>query len=78
LGRIQRFAIVVLKASTPDGEIPTDHDKSLLFREASKRGIKYIINGMNLPRNQWLSECGLMDTDWKYIRQFIKCSEHLR
>jgi hypothetical protein len=37
LGRIKRFAIVVLKASTPDGEIPTDHDNSLLFREASKR-----------------------------------------
>jgi len=37
-----------LKSSTPDGEVPTDHAISgLLFSEASKRGIKYIISGMN-------------------------------
>ncbi|HEY0771682.1 MAG TPA: 7-cyano-7-deazaguanine synthase, partial [Sphingobacteriaceae bacterium] len=37
-----------LYASTPDGEIPTDHAiNALLFREASKRNIRYIITGMN-------------------------------
>ena len=37
-----------LKASTPDGEIPTDHAiNALLFQEANKRNIKYIISGMN-------------------------------
>lgn len=58
-----------LKASTPDGEIPTDHAiNALLFREANKRGIKYIINGMNFA-----TESGAVPlwsyghSDWKYI-----------
>ena len=40
--------VAFLKASTPDGEIPTDHAiNALLWREASRRRIRYIISGMN-------------------------------
>jgi N-acetyl sugar amidotransferase len=59
-----------LKASTPDGEIPTDHAiNALLFREANKRGIKYIINGMNFAAES-ISVPGWAygHSDWKYIK----------
>lgn len=59
-----------LKASTPDGEIPTDHAiNALLFMEANKRGIKYIINGMNFA-SESISVPGWAygHSDWKYIK----------
>jgi len=59
-----------LKASTPDGEIPTDHAiNALLFREANKRGIKYIVNGMNFA-SESISVPGWAygHSDWKYIK----------
>ncbi len=63
-----------LKASTPDGEIPTDHAiNALLFREADKRGIKYIINGMNFAAES-ISVPGWAygHSDWKYIKSVQK------
>lgn len=59
-----------LKASTPDGEIPTDHAiNALLFSEASKRGIKYIINGMNFATESLaVPAWAYGHSDWKYIR----------
>jgi N-acetyl sugar amidotransferase len=59
-----------LKASTPDGEIPTDHAiNALLFREASKRGIKYIINGMNFATESMAVRMwSYGHSDWKYIK----------
>ncbi|MBP6755518.1 MAG: N-acetyl sugar amidotransferase [Bacteroidia bacterium] len=59
-----------LKASTPDGEIPTDHAiNALLFREASKRGIKYIINGMNFATESMaIRMWAYGHSDWKYIK----------
>jgi N-acetyl sugar amidotransferase len=63
-----------LKASTPDGEIPTDHAiNALLFREANKRGIKYIINGMNFAAES-ISVPGWAygHSDWKYIKSVQK------
>jgi len=59
-----------LKASTPDGEIPTDHAISaILYDIASNYDIKYIISG-----NNFITE-GIMPLkwayghiDWKYIR----------
>lgn len=59
-----------LKASTPDGEIPTDHAiNALLFREASKRGIKYIISGMNFATESIsVSSWSYGHSDWKYIK----------
>ena len=59
-----------LKASTPDGEIPTDHAIfALLWREASRRKIKYIISGMNF-RSESISvpNWAYGHSDWRYIR----------
>lgn len=59
-----------LKASTPDGEVPTDHAiNALLFREASKRGIKYIMSGMNFATESMsVRMWSYGHSDWKYIR----------
>lgn len=63
-----------LKASTPDGEIPTDHAISaLLFKEANKRGIKYIISGMNFATESILPKSWAYGhVDWKYIKSIQK------
>lgn len=63
-----------LKASTPDGEIPTDHAiNALLFREASKRGVKYIINGMNFATESMAVRMWAYGhSDWKYIKAVHK------
>lgn len=59
-----------LRASTPDGEIPTDHAiVALLWGEAVRRRIRYIISGMNfatesisVPAWSW------GHSDWRYIQ----------
>lgn len=63
-----------LKASTPDGEIPTDHAiNALLFKEASKKGIKYIINGMNFKTESMsVPKWAYGHADWKYIKSVHK------
>ena len=63
-----------LYASTPDGEIPTDHAiNSLLFREASKRNIKYIINGMNFATESIsVKSWSYGHADWTYIKDVHK------
>ena len=59
-----------LEASTPDGEIPTDHAISaLLWSEATKRGIKYIISGMNFATESIsVPDWSYGHSDWRYIR----------
>lgn len=59
-----------LYASTPDGEIPTDHAiNAMLFREASKRNIKYIINGMNFATESLATKSWAYGhSDWTYIK----------
>lgn len=59
-----------LKASTPDAEIPTDHAiNALLFQEASRHGIKYIINGMNFSTESIaVKGWAYGHSDWKYIK----------
>ena len=66
--------ISFLKSSTPDGEIPTDHAiNALLFREANKRGIKYIVNGMNFATESMAVEAWAYGhSDWKYIKNVHK------
>lgn len=66
--------ISFLKASTPDGEIPTDHAiNALLFKEASKRGIKYIINGMNFATESLAVRMWAYGhSDLKYIKAIHK------
>lgn len=62
--------ISFLKASTPDGEIPTDHAiNALLFREANQRGVRYIINGMNFATESLaVADWAYGHSDWKYIK----------
>lgn len=70
----RELQISFLNSSTPDGEIPTDHAiNALLFKEASKRNIKYIINGMNFAAES-ISVPGWSygHSDWKYIKSVHK------
>jgi N-acetyl sugar amidotransferase len=63
-----------LKASVPDGEIPTDHAiTALLYHTAAKHNIKYIISGTNVRTE------GIMPRSWSdghldftYIRKIQK------
>ena len=59
-----------LKASTPDGEIPTDHAiNALLFKEATKHNIKYIISGMNFATESMaVKSWAYGHSDWTYIK----------
>lgn len=63
-----------LKASTPDGEIPTDHAiLSVLFKIAAKFRVKYIISGMNFRSEGMLPQSWARGyLDWKYIRSIQK------
>lgn len=63
-----------LKASTPDGEIPTDHAiLAILYKMAAKFGVKYIISGMNFRNEGMLPPSwGRGYLDWKYITSVQK------
>lgn len=65
----RELQISFLKSSTPDVEIPTDHAiAALLFIEASKRGIRYIISGMNFATESMAVKAwSYGHSDWKYI-----------
>jgi N-acetyl sugar amidotransferase len=62
--------LAFLRASTPDGEVPTDHAISaLLWREASRRGIRYIISGMNFTTESIsVPDWAYGHSDWRYIK----------
>lgn len=66
--------IAFFKASTPDGEIPTDHAiNALLWQEANRRNIKYVINGMNFAtESAAVPAWAYGHSDWKYIRSVNK------
>lgn len=66
--------ISFLRASTPDGEVPTDHAiMALLWREANRRGIKYIISGMNFKSESIsVTNWAYGHADWRYIRNIHK------
>lgn len=70
----KNIQLAFLKSSTPDGEVPTDHAiNALLFKEASKRGIKYVINGMNFNSESMnVVDWSYGHQDWKYIKNIIK------
>ncbi len=63
-----------LKASTPDGEIPTDHGiLATLYKIAGKQGIKYIISGNNFKTEGVMPHLWAYGhIDWKYIRAVHK------
>lgn len=62
--------IAFLKASTPDGEVPTDHGIfALLWREAAKRGVRYIVSGMNFASESIsVPDWSYGHSDWRYIK----------
>lgn len=59
-----------LKASTPDGDIPSDHAiGALLWREAVKHNIKYIVSGMNFTTESiYVPDWAYGHSDWRYIK----------
>ena len=63
-----------LKASTPDGEIPTDHAiLAVLYKLAAKFRVKYIISGMNFRSEGMLPPTwGRGYLDWRYIKSVQK------
>lgn len=59
-----------LLASTPDGDIPTDHAiQATLWKTARKHGVKFIVSGMNF-RTESISVPGWSygHSDWRYIK----------
>jgi N-acetyl sugar amidotransferase len=62
--------ISFLKASTPDGEVPTDHAIfALLYKIAAKQGLKHIITGTNVVSEAILPEkWGYGYFDWTYVK----------
>jgi len=61
--------ISFLRASTPDGEIPSDHAiNALMWGEAARRGIPYVITGMNfITEGISVPEWAYGHSDWRYI-----------
>lgn len=58
-----------LKASTPDGEVPTDHAiVALLYKTAIAHGVKYILLGTNVATEAIMPlKWGYGYSDYKYI-----------
>ena len=63
-----------LKASVPDGEIPTDHGiDALLWQKASEYNIKYILSGMNFTTEALsVPDWAYGHSDWRYIKGIHK------
>jgi len=63
-----------VKASTPDLEIPTDHALlAVLWQQAHKYGIKYIISGMNFAtESTFVQDWAYGHWDWRYIKGIQK------
>jgi N-acetyl sugar amidotransferase len=61
--------VAFLRASTPDGEIPTDHAiGAVLFKVAVSRGIRHIISGGNMATEGILPNLWAYGaSDWRYI-----------
>lgn len=73
----RKLQLSFLKSGTPDGEIPSDHAiQATLWQEASKRGIKYILSGMNFSTESIAVETNAYGHyDWKYIKSVHKLFE---
>jgi N-acetyl sugar amidotransferase len=59
-----------LKASTPDGEVPTDHAIfALLYQLAAHHGLRHVITGTNVVSESILPEkWGYGYFDWRYVK----------
>jgi N-acetyl sugar amidotransferase len=62
--------IAFLRASTPDGEVPTDHAIfALLYEMAARHGVRYVITGTNVATEAVLPEkWGYGYFDWRYVK----------
>lgn len=62
--------ISFLKASTCDGEVPTDHAIfALLYQLAAQHGVRYVITGTNVATEGVLPEkWGYGYFDWRYVK----------
>ena len=62
--------IAFLKASVPDGEIPTDHAIwAVLYKAAAERGIPYIISGFNFATEAFIPPRWTYGHfSWNYIK----------
>lgn len=70
----RELQISFLDASTPDGEIPTDHAIwATLYETAIKHNIQYIITGMNFT-TEWIHPRAWSQghRDWRYIESVHK------
>ncbi len=70
----KKLQLAFLRASTPDGEIPSDHAiVSTMYLVAQKFKIKYIISGMNFRNEGLLPPSWARGyLDWKYIKSVNK------
>lgn len=59
-----------LKASTPDGEVPTDHAiMGALYRAAAAHGVRYVISGTNIKTEGILPRTWAQGhLDWRYLQ----------
>lgn len=66
----RKLQVSFLKASTPDGEVPTDHAIfALLYELAAKHGLKHVILGTNVVSEAILPEkWGYGYFDWRYVK----------
>ena len=66
--------LAFLRASTPDSEIPTDHAiVALLYQQARRLGIKYILLGNNVRTESHLPRAWSHGhSDWRYIQSVQK------
>lgn len=62
--------IAFLRASTPDGEIPSDHAIfATLWTEAARRGVRHILSGMNFATEAVsVPDWSYGHQDWRYIK----------
>lgn len=72
--------ISFLKASTPDGEVPTDHAIwALLYQMAAKQKLKHIITGTNVVSEAILPEkWGYGYFDWSYVKDVHRRFGHAK
>jgi N-acetyl sugar amidotransferase len=62
--------LAFLKASVPDGEIPTDHAiLAVMMRTARQHGIPFLMSGVNLATEGILPTAWTYDvSDWAYVK----------
>lgn len=62
--------VAFLRASTPDGEVPTDHAIfALLYEQAARHGLRHVVTGTNVTTEGVLPEkWGYGYFDWRYVK----------